>query len=139
MSSENVEMIRRATDAFNRRDIDGWLAHFDPDIVWYAFPEEPEPGPFQGSEAIRAMADRWMNLLSEFRIEVKEYIDAGDYVIVPARMIGRIPDSDSEVTVDEVYVNKCRNNRVVEVRECRTKEEALEAVELSRQDSTSSP
>ena len=29
-----------------------------------------------------------------------------------------------------VYVNKCRNGKIAEVRECRTKEEALEAVGL---------
>jgi hypothetical protein len=104
MSSENIEMIRRATAAFNQRDLDSWLAHFDPGIVWYAMPDEPEPGPFQGYESIQAMAGRWMELLSDFRIEVKEYIDAGDYVVVPARMHGSHPDSDADVTVDEVYV-----------------------------------
>jgi hypothetical protein len=36
--------------------------------------------------------------------------------------------------VDEVYVNKCANGKIVEVRECRTREEALEAVGLSEQD-----
>jgi ketosteroid isomerase-like protein len=127
MASENVEMIRRATAAFNRRDLEAWLAHFDRDIVWYAMPDEPEPGPFHGLNQVQAMAGRWMELLSDFRIEVKEYIDAGDYVVVPARMHGHHPDSDADVTVDEVYVNKCRNGRVVEVREFRTMGEALEA------------
>jgi hypothetical protein len=63
-------------------------------------------------------------------MEAKEFIDAGEYVLMPARMLGRIRDSDAEVAVDEVYVNKCRNGKIAEVRECRTKEEALEAVGL---------
>ncbi len=54
----------------------------------------------------------------------------GEYVLMPARMLGRVRDSDAEVTVDEIYVNKCRNGKIAEVRECRTKEEALEAVGL---------
>jgi ketosteroid isomerase-like protein len=134
VSEENVEITRAAVDAFNRRDVDGWLAHLDSDIVWYAFPDEPEPGPFRGHEAVRAMAARWMDLLADFRIEVKEYIDAGEYVVMPARMLGRVPDSDADVTEDEVYINRCRNGKIVEVRECRTREEALEAVGLPEQE-----
>ena len=130
MSQENVEIVRGAAEAFNSRDVDAWLAHFDPDIVWYAFPDEPDPGPFQGHDAVRAMAARWMEVLSDFRLEAKEFIDAGEYVLMPARMLGRVRDSDAEVTVDEIYVNKCRNGKIAEVRECRTKEEALEAVGL---------
>ena len=130
MSQENVEIVRGAADAFNRRDVGAWLAHFDPDIVWYAFPDEPDPGPFHGHDAVRAMAARWMEVLSDFRMEAKEFIDAGEYVLMPARMLGRVRDSDAEVTVDEVYVNRCRNGKIAEVRECRTKEEALEAVGL---------
>ena len=130
MSQENVEIVRSAAEAFNRRDLDAWLAHFDAEVEWYAFPDEPDPGPFFGQEAVRAMAARWMDLLSDFRMEAKEFIDAGEYVLMPARMLGRIRDSDAEVTVDEVYVNKCRDGKIAEVRECRTKEEALEAAGL---------
>jgi len=102
--------------------------------VWYAFPDEPEPGPFRGHEAIQAMAARWMDLFSDFRSDVKEYIDAGEYVVVPTRMSGHLTDSDADVVIDEVYVNKCRDGKIVEVRECRTREEAFEAAGLSEQD-----
>ena len=130
MARENVEIVRSAVEAFNRRDFDGWFAHFDAEVVWYAFADEPDPGPFHGRQAVRTMAARWLDLFSDFRIDAKEFIDAGEYVLVPARMVGRISDSDTDVTVDEVYVNKCANGRIVEVRECRTKTEALEAVGL---------
>ena len=130
MSQANVEVVRGAADAFNRGDVDAWLTHFDRGIVWHAVPDEPDPGPFHGHDAVRAMAARWKDVLSDFRMEAKEFIDAGEYVLMPARMLGRIRDSDAEVTVDEVYVNKCRNGKIAEVRECRTKEEALEVVGL---------
>jgi ketosteroid isomerase-like protein len=32
MSQENVELIRRACDAFNRGDYEGWLAALDPEV-----------------------------------------------------------------------------------------------------------
>ncbi len=52
MSQQNVEIAKAATDAYNRRDLDAWLAHFDREIVWWAMADEPEPGPFQGHEAV---------------------------------------------------------------------------------------
>jgi hypothetical protein len=63
-----------------------------------------------------------------------EYIDAGEYVIVPVRMRGLPPGGDAEVVLDEVYVGKFRDGNVVELREYRTKAEALEAMGLSEQD-----
>jgi hypothetical protein len=32
MSRENVERLYRAYDAFNRRDLDAYLAHIDPEV-----------------------------------------------------------------------------------------------------------
>jgi ketosteroid isomerase-like protein len=131
MSQENVKIVRRALDAFNRRDFDAWLEGFDRDVVWYAFPDEPDPGPFRGHEAIRAMVARWMEVLDEFRSEPKAFIAEGDYVLMPTRMIGRVQGTENEVTIDEVYLNKFRDGSIIEVREFRTRQEALEAAGLS--------
>ena len=100
MSQENVEIVKAAFEAWNRGDLDGWLAEADPEIEWLVLPE------------------------------VLEYIDAGEYVIVPTRMRARPPGSDADIVLDEVYVSKFRNSKIVELREYRTKPEALEAVGL---------
>jgi ketosteroid isomerase-like protein len=128
MSQENVASDRRAVEAANRGDLDGWLAHFDPEIVWYGLADEPDPGPFRGHQGILALFARWRDVLPDLRLEVKEYIDAGEYVIVSGRFQGHTADSDAEVGFDEVLVNKYRDGKVAEVREYRTREEALEAV-----------
>ena len=67
----------------------------------------------------------WRDTLSDFRAEALEYIDTGEYVIAPTRMRGRPPGSDVEVVLDEVYVSRLRNGKVVELREYRTRAEAL--------------
>ena len=46
------------------------------------------------------------------------------------RMRGRPPGSDADVVLDEVYASKFRDGKIVELREYRTKSEALEAVGL---------
>ncbi len=41
MSQETVEVVRKATDAVNRRDLDAFLAFLSPDVVWEVNPELP--------------------------------------------------------------------------------------------------
>ena len=93
MSQENVEIDRQAVEAFNRRDFEAWLEHFDRTITWWAMAHEPEPGPFQGHEGVSKMVARWLDLLPDLRVEVKEYIDAGEYLVVPVRICGHAADS----------------------------------------------
>jgi ketosteroid isomerase-like protein len=133
MSEENVEIARAAFEAWSRGDLDAWLAEADPEIEWYVLPEAPDPGPHRGRDAILERAALWRDMLA-LRGKVVEYIDAGEYVLMPVRMRGRPPGSDAEVVLDEVYVGKFRDGKVVELREYRTKAEAFQAVGLSEQD-----
>ena len=61
MSEENVENCRRAFEAWNRRDIDGWLAQAAPDFEWIpANPAAVERNVYRGKEEIRqAFAEIW--------------------------------------------------------------------------------
>jgi ketosteroid isomerase-like protein len=130
MSQQNVEVARRALEALNRGDLDAWMAQTDPEVGWYVLPDDPNPGPYRGYEEVLRMVAQWQEALIDFRGEAQEYIDAGEYVIVPTRMRGRPRESEAEVVLDEVYVSKIHDGRLVEVREYRTREQALRAVGL---------
>jgi ketosteroid isomerase-like protein len=130
MSQENVEVAKAAFEAYNRGDLDAWVADADPDIEWHVLPEATDPGPHRGRQVILERGKLWQQMFGGLRVEVLEYIDAGDYVIAPVRMRGRAPGSDAEVALDEVYVSKFRNGKIVELREYRTKADALEAAGL---------
>jgi ketosteroid isomerase-like protein len=134
MSQENVEIVKAAIDAANRQNFDAWLAHLDRGVVWWGLADEPDPGPFQGHEGVLKLTARWLDLLPDLRFEVKEYIDVGECVILPVRICGHAAGSDADVVNDEVFVARCLDGKIVEVRECRTREEALEAVGLTEQD-----
>jgi ketosteroid isomerase-like protein len=130
VSRDNIAIARSVTEAFSRGDLDAWLAYFDPEIEWYAASDEPEPGPFRGHDGLLKMVARWTEIFPDLRADIEEYIDAGEYVIAPVRFRGHAAGSDADVVVEEVLVNKYRDGRVVEVREYRTREEALEAVSV---------
>jgi len=130
MSQENVEVLKAAFEAYSRGDLDAWAATADPDIEWHVLPEATDPGPHRGRQVILERGKLWRQRFG-LRAEVLEYIDAGDYVIAPVRLRGQVPGSDDELALDEVYVSKFRNGKIVELREYRTKAEALEAAGLS--------
>ena len=70
MSQENVELARRALDAFHRRDKAAFLALCDPDYEWVPPADWPETAPVRGSEAVWA-----------FLLELDEPWEAGTYEI----------------------------------------------------------
>jgi ketosteroid isomerase-like protein len=62
MSQENVELMYRAFDAFNRRGLDAFVALMDDDVE--ALPRQaPMEGGFHGHDGIRRW---WKNLLDVF-------------------------------------------------------------------------
>ena len=71
MSQEDIEVVRRATDAFNRRDRAGWLALCDPAYETVPSPDWPETDPIRGREAA------W-----DFYVEVDESWLPGPYEVV---------------------------------------------------------
>ena len=52
MSEENVELLHQLTAAWNRRDLDGYLALMDPEIDLYPGAVRVEGGAYQGHEGI---------------------------------------------------------------------------------------
>jgi tRNA A-37 threonylcarbamoyl transferase component Bud32 len=54
MSQENLEVARRALDAFNRRDLHAFLAAMDPDVDFTPFAGELV-GSFHGHEDVRSL------------------------------------------------------------------------------------
>jgi ketosteroid isomerase-like protein len=77
MSEENVEVVRKLTDAVNRGDLDAWLGFLSPDVVWESL---PLPG-FREVYRGRAEAREWIEQLLEvfdFHLEIDEITALSD-------------------------------------------------------------
>ena len=60
MSQENVERVHRGLEAFNRRDLDAFIALSDPDVEFFSrFAELEGGGPYRGHDGMRSW---WQNL-----------------------------------------------------------------------------
>jgi ketosteroid isomerase-like protein/DNA-binding CsgD family transcriptional regulator len=97
VSSDNLELVRRHYEDWNRGDTDAVIAAFAPDVEWHGHPRLPEPGPYTR----RAEVERWMaqfrEAWGELSAEPIELIDAGDSVVALVHMTGRGRGSGVEV------------------------------------------
>jgi len=128
MSHENVEIVKRAYEAWNRRDMAAVLGACDHDIEWWERDDVPDPTVHRGLNAVGArfaeLDDMWIGL----GLQPQEFIDAGDFVVVPFRLTGRGRASRAPFDEDEVQVFRLRNGKIIELREYSEKAEALKAV-----------
>ena len=130
MSQENVEIVRRALDAFSRRNLDAATRDAHPDVeVDWSRSRGVEAGIYRGPEATRRFWNTFLEAFDRIVAVPEEFIEQGDYVIVLDRthMWGR---DGIEVEARNVTLVTLRNGEIVQWRLCRDPAEALKAVGL---------
>jgi uncharacterized protein len=127
VSAENVDLIVRGY-AYHAETGDLLVAALHEDIEWHTAADLPDSDTYRGFEAVRGFLNAWGSAFEDFRGEILEVLDEGDYVVASLIVRGRLRDSGDEVAMPEVHVWKMRDGKAVEVREYRTKEAALEAI-----------
>jgi ketosteroid isomerase-like protein len=89
MSTENVEIVRRAYEAFNTGDPEAAIALLDPEVEWTLPAHFPDAETWRGRDRVTAglaaRAASWESL----QIEVQELIDGGDRVVALVHIRGR--------------------------------------------------
>jgi hypothetical protein len=61
MSQENIEIVRRASEAYGRRDLDGIVEKWAPDGVFdWSNSRGPEAGVYRDHDEIRTFAQRFL-------------------------------------------------------------------------------
>ena len=126
-----MDIVRRTLEAFERGGLDATLSFYDPDVTWVVAEDEPEAATLRGHDGLRALLAQWLQAFDELHIDPKEFIDAGEAVVMPYQFRARERSSGSEITAPETWVFWLRDGMIIEVREYRHKAEALEAVGLS--------
>jgi ketosteroid isomerase-like protein len=131
MSQENVEIIRRAFEAFRANDVEAWLATISPNIKVFPNPREPGTKPhYEGREGVLEYLRNWYAGWDEYVVEPTRFIEAGDYVVVAAREVGTAKQSGVRVEEEFSHVFRLEDGQTVEWRQFGPLQEALEAVGL---------
>lgn len=84
MSRENVELVRRATEAFSRRDLATWLAVNDADLEFVTAPGWPERD-VRGAEAAWDFFLRFFDAFEPLTTDAPEVVDAGGDKVLDAK------------------------------------------------------
>jgi ketosteroid isomerase-like protein len=103
MSQQNVEVVRRLIEAWNRNEqervvpLERVVPFLDPDVIFDATRRNINPKTYDGIEGIRAMLAERDEVWGEFRMEPDEFVDAGDRVVAIGRWVGKGSASRVEV------------------------------------------
>ena len=130
MSQENVEIVRRVYEAFDRRDFETVLGlgspDFELDISAHPIPDFPNVG--IGTEHMAGFFATYLAGFSDYTLEVTEIMDAEDKVVVACHDTARL--GPGLVERDFVHVWTVTAERLVRLQVFKTSEEALEAAGL---------
>ncbi|HMD51840.1 MAG TPA: nuclear transport factor 2 family protein [Solirubrobacteraceae bacterium] len=90
MSQQNVEVAKLVIDAFNRRDVEGFIALVASDFEWFpAMAGTVKGRGYRGRDGIEKylveIGDAW----EEYRVLVEEFRDLDDRVVMLGRIEGR--------------------------------------------------
>jgi ketosteroid isomerase-like protein len=132
MSTENVDAARRGFEALAQGGVEAFLEDFiDPEFETSTPPElTVEPATYRGHAGLRHYFDSFYEVMDEVRFEPEEFIDAGDRVVVPTRLVARGRDTGIEAVQQIVMVWTIRDGKGLRVETFATMEEALEAAGL---------
>ena len=137
MSQENVEIFRRAQEAYNEGDWDAALATMDPNVVFDSTRAGPDGEIYRGHEGAKRFWLMLRDVFGSLRNEPEEIIDNGDrlFTRIRQRSTGR---ASGAVTEDVIYqIITIDKGRAIRLEFFRDRAEALEAAGLSEQDADS--
>jgi hypothetical protein len=124
MSQEDVEVVRKLTEAFEAGDIDTFVAahHLTAEVRNL---RSQIVGPYRGHAGVRRMAEETLEMAPDYGMQIDEIRDCGSRVLVVGRQRGTVRG----VRIDEVLaaVYEIEAGRVARSQDFATVEEALEA------------
>ena len=126
-----MRLYRRAIDAYNRRDLDAFLALMDEDVEAVSRLVALEGG-YHGHAGTRRWWENLFEILPDITIEVLEVRDLGDQTLAALKLRGH--GAGSKTPFDEAawQLGTWRDGKCVWWQVFSTEGEALEAAGLSR-------
>jgi ketosteroid isomerase-like protein len=99
VTEARIDTLRRAYEAFNRRDIDAVLAHLDPDVKW---PNVLEGKVLHGHDAVR---DYWTAQWESIdpHVDPIDFVEAGEWLVVRVDQV--VADKQGQVVARDTVVH----------------------------------
>jgi ketosteroid isomerase-like protein len=130
MSQENVEIVRRVSDAYNRRDVGAMLDELHPEIEWHPWLQVQLGGAatvYRGHQGVRMGIRELEEAFSEIQAEQREIRDLGERVVAIGHLRGRGNESGAITESAIAWIVEFKRGKVIRVREYLDPRKALEA------------
>jgi ketosteroid isomerase-like protein len=133
MPEGNVQMVRRAVEAFNRGDFDLALEQWSSDGVWdWSNSHGFDAGVFRGHAEIREFWQRFLDAFDELRFELEELAELREGVLI-ADNVGYVRGRDGiEAQARSSWLITTADGKIVTLTMFQTRREALAAAGLSQ-------
>jgi uncharacterized protein len=130
MSAQNIDVVRRSIDAYNRRDFDALerVNHPDVELDWSAS-RGLQAGVYHGWEEVLGFYESFLGTFEQVRVDPERFIESGDSVVVPnsAQIRGR---EGIATTARSALVFELRDGRIARIRLYQETGEALAATRV---------
>jgi ketosteroid isomerase-like protein len=128
-----VEIVRRANDAFNRRDVDALMSFYSPDIVYRPVASFPDSEERHGLAAMRRWMEEWHDTWADdYTTQAQSIRKYGDVVIALLRFTGHAKASGVEIAGGVFEVYRFREGKIASVEDFTDRAEALRAAGLAQ-------
>lgn len=131
MSAENVEILRRAYEAFGRGDLELMLEACDSQIECRLPEGGVNAGTLRGRDSLRTLLEGYLDSFEDYRAEPERFLEAGDRVVAFLRVTGRGRGSGLDFDVRPAHLWTIRDGKAVRLEIFPRGEGALEAAGLS--------
>lgn len=128
MASELADRVHRAYTAFAERDIDTMVELTDPEVRFTSLVMESEGTEYHGHDGLREYFARLVDVLPDWRPELREIEEHDDRVLIRARIIATPPGGSVPLEQEMWQVIRFRDDRAMWWGFFRTEEEARDAL-----------
>jgi ketosteroid isomerase-like protein len=128
MATDNVEIVRRGFDAFQRGDLEAMDAVTTPELISHRAPPQPDPGTWHGRDGLLEMFATWIEGFDNFQMEAVEWRELDD-----TRVLGQLHQTavgrESRVPIEADFwlVYTLADERIIRVAVYPSEQAALEA------------
>lgn len=112
MSSENVNQLRSAYEAFKRRDLPFIFNLFDENVTIYQSELLPWGGNYHGLQGVKEFFARLLQHIDS-QVDPNQFVEAGDHIIAISHLHGTVHSNNKPFDLTAVHVWTFRNGKAV--------------------------
>ena len=117
VARDEIEIVKRAFDAWNRRDVDAVVELARDDSEWVIAEESPQARTLRGKDEIRAYLRDWWDTVHGLHYEATDYLTGDGCVVCIGAVTGQVGAGGPELTEGLCCVVRFEDGLAVRVEE----------------------